>query len=276
MANAAANRRIDRRTRCARHAEMHPDWLRPAGMPSQVGAVMSTRTGGASRPPWARLNLGDHVGDDPEAVASNRKAFAQAIIAAPVFLKQVHGFRVVRLTAREAAPGAATPEADASLTTEPGLACTVLVADCLPLLFAAPGGRAVAAAHAGWRGLAGGVVEATLDALCAAAHCAPAEVQVWLGACIGPRRFEVGADVLHAFGASPARPDGLRFVVEAAGRADKWLANLPLLARDRLAAAGVRAVSGGDWCSVEDGSRFFSYRRDGVTGRMAAAIWINR
>jgi YfiH family protein len=252
------------------------DWLRPEGLPSQVGAVMTTRRGGASRPPWDSLNLGGGVGDLTDAVARNRLSFAQAIVATPVFLKQVHGASVVRLAMQDAQPSAAPHEADASVTTEPGLACSVLVADCLPLLFAAPEGRAVAAAHAGWRGLAAGVVEATLRRLCEVAACDPADVQVWLGACIGPRQFEVGADVLQAFGADPARPDALRFAARTDGSAGKWLANLPLLAQDRLSRAGVAAFSGGAGCTVEERSRFFSYRRDGVTGRMAAVIWIRR
>lgn len=254
---------------------MHPDWLRPDGLPPQVGAVMSTRSGGASSAPWDSMNLGAASGDDADAVTRNRQAFAQAIGATPVFLRQVHGARVVHLDQHDAQPQAAPHQADASLATEPGIACTVLVADCLPLLFAAPAGRAVAAAHAGWRGLAAGVVEAALRALCEAARCEAGDVHVWMGACIGPRRFEVGADVLRAFGTDPERPDALRFT-RRAGAPDKWLANLPLLARDRLQAAGVRAVGGGDWCSVEESSRFFSYRRDGNTGRMAAAIWIRR
>jgi copper oxidase (laccase) domain-containing protein len=135
----------------------------------------------------------------------------------------------------------------------------------------------VAAAHAGWRGLAGGVVEAALGALCSAARCEPPQVSAWLGPCIGPRRFEVGADVLQAFGQTPERADPRHFVpgVPSNG-APRWLANLPQLARDRLARAGVRRVSGGNWCTVEQRSRFFSYRRDRITGRLAAAIWIRR
>ena len=254
--------------------EVEPGWLRPAGLPPQVGAAMSTRNGGASLRPWNRMNLGARVGDDADAVARNRQAFAQAIGAAPVFLDQVHGTRVVRLDARDVAGTAVLHKADASLTTEPGIACTVLVADCLPVLFAAPEGRAVAAVHAGWRGLAGGVVEAALGALCEAAQCNPGDVHVWLGACIGPRQFEVGPDVLQAFGADPDRPHPQRFVRCEGNGGRKWLADLPQLARDRLHAAGARAVSGGAWCTVEDASRFFSYRRDGITGRMAAAIWI--
>lgn len=243
-------------------------WLRPADLPPEVGAAMSTRDGGVSAGAWTSLNLGAAVGDDARAVTENRARFAQALGALPVFLDQVHGTRVVRVDRAAAERTEAPPRADASLTTEPGVACTVLVADCLPVLLAAPAGRGVAAAHAGWRGLAGGVVEAALHALCEAAACQPDEVSAWLGACIGPRRFEVGADVVQAFGATPGR------FVERPGIAGKWLADLPGLARDRLRAAGVRRVSGGDWCTVEERSRFFSFRRDVVTGRMAAAIWL--
>ena len=165
------------------------------------------------------------------------------------------------------------PQADASVCTEPGLACTVQVADCLPVLFAAPAARGVAGAHAGWRGLASGVLEATVEALCDAAGCAPGEVQAWLGPCIGPRRFEVGSDVLQAFGADPAGDGHAHFRPHAPG---KWLADLAGLARARLRAVGVTQLSGGDWCTVEDASRFYSFRRDRVTGRMVAAIWLER
>lgn len=259
---------------------MVTDWLAPEGLPPAFGAVMTTRIGGTSTGPWASMNLGAAAGDAPEAVASNRRLFAAAIAAQPVFLSQVHGARVVRVGAADARRGVAGEapaiEADASVTTEPGVACTVLVADCLPVLFADPDGRAAAAAHAGWRGLAGGVVEAALGALCEAASCEPHAVRCWLGACIGPRRFEVGADVLTAFGADPAAADPERFVRRAPRQGDegKWLADLPGLARDRLHAAGVRHVAGGAWCTVEDEARFFSFRRERVTGRMAAAIWI--
>lgn len=230
-----------------------------------AAAAMSLRLGGRSAGPWASLNLGDHVGDDPAAVQSNRERFAAVIGAAPVYLRQVHGARVVRVT--RASLGVEPPEADASVSTERDVACTVLVADCLPVLLAAPHG--VAAAHAGWRGLAAGVVEATLEALCREAHCRPADVRAWLGACIGPRAFEVGADVLGAFGPGAAG----RFRPRAE-RPGKWLADLAGLARDRLVAAGVADVSGGTWCTVADPSRFFSFRRDGVTGRLAAAVWL--
>jgi len=246
---------------------MHPDWLVPDWSAPGTGAVMTTRRGGFSAAPFDSMNIRDGIGDDPAAVRSNQRLLAEAIGATPVYLNQVHGVQVVRLSIADVRPDAPVHEADGSVTTEPGIACTSQVADCLPVLFAAPGG--VGAAHAGWRGLAAGVLEATLQALCAAAACEPAQVQAWLGACIGPRRFEVGADVLQAFGVDPAGQSP-HFRRHAAG---KWLADLPALARDRLRSAGVRDLSGGRWCTVEDASRFFSYRRDRVTGRMVAAIW---
>jgi polyphenol oxidase len=243
--------------------------LRPDAAWPGVGRAMTTRHGGASLAPFDSLNLGARVGDDPAAVAENRRRVAAACGATPVYLAQVHGRAVIRLSAADAEAGAPEHQADASITTEPGIACAVQVADCLPVLFAAPGGRAVGAAHAGWRGLAGGVLEATLAALCEAAGCEPTEVSAWLGASIGPANFEVGADVLEAFGGA-----GARFVARATP--GKWLADLPGLAIDRLRAAGVTQVSGGTWCTVADSSRFFSYRRDRVTGRMAALVWIER
>ena len=261
----------------------HPDWLVPEWHARGVGALMTTRQGGIGVAPFDTLNLRAGIGDDDHAVAHNQRVLERAIGAAPVYLNQVHGATVVRLTAADACadanadarPGAPVHDADASVTSEPGVACTVLVADCLPVLFAAPHGRAVAAAHAGWRGLALGVLEATLAAVCEAGGCARSEVQVWLGACIGPRQFEVGPDVLEAFGVLPqagAVPHfGPRFVPSGPG---KWLADLPSIARDRLRATGVRTITGGTWCSVSEPSRFYSFRRDGVTGRMAAAIWI--
>ena len=249
------------------------DWLAPAWRNAQVGALMTTRAGGVSRGRYASMNVGVAVGDDPGDVTANRRLLAQTIAATPVFLRQVHGARVVRVGADDAA-GASLHEADAAVTTAPRVACVVQAADCLPVLLAAPGGRAVAAAHAGWRGLAGGVVEAAVDAVAEAAACAPREIAAWLGACIGPDAFEVGADVLDAFAAAPSDESTPgRFRAKGGG---KWLADLAGLARDRLLAAGLRDVSGGDWCTVGDAARFFSYRRDGTTGRMAAAIWIAR
>ncbi len=162
-------------------------------------------------------------------------------------------------------------KADAAITTEPGVACTVMVADCLPVLLAAPDGRGVAAAHAGWRGLLNGVIEMAARELCEASGCEPGELVAWLGASIGPRRFEVGAEVRGAF--MQVSPQALeRFA--AAGAPGKWLADLPALARDRLAALGLARVGTANACTVEDSSRFFSFRRDGLTGRMAAAVWL--
>jgi YfiH family protein len=182
-----------------------------------------------------------------------------------VWLRQVHG----RVVIDAAQGGTQELEADGAWTDRPGVACTVQVADCLPVLLAAANGRAVGAAHAGWRGLAAGVVEATLQAVTRAAGCVASEVHAWLGPCIGPQHFEVGAEVFEAFGggsafAPRAHPDGL----------PRWLADLPALARERLAAHGVIAVSGGHWCTVSDADSFYSYRRDGITGRMAAAVWL--
>ena len=252
---------------------LHADWLRPEWPVGGVGALMTTRQGGVSLAPFDSFNLRAAVGDDPAAVAQNQRRLAQAIGATPVWLNQVHGANVVRLTAADLQLGAPVHDADGSVTTEPGIACTAQVADCLPVLFAASGGRAVGAAHAGWRGLAAGVLEATLAQVCEAARCEPGEVQTWLGACIGPTQFEVGPDVLEAFGASPLKNDSPRFVVNGSG---KWYADLPALARDRLQAAGVHAIDGGGWCTVSEPSRFFSFRRNRVTGRMAAVIWIER
>jgi hypothetical protein len=157
------------------------------------------------------------------------------------------------------------------------VACTVLVSDCLPVLFAAPHARAVGAAHAGWRGLSAGVLERCVEAVCDAASCEPSELAAWLGPCIGADAFEVGADVLIAFGVEATAVSRERFRYQPRADGDpRWRADLAGLARDRLAAFGVRSVGGGSWCTVQDRSRFFSFRRDGVTGRMAAAVWIRR
>jgi YfiH family protein len=233
-----------------------PDWPAPPG----VRALVTTRCGGVSTGPWASLNLGSAVGDAPESVATNR-ALLDALLPGPArWLRQVHGNRVVR-----AESVVAPEEADASVTSAEGVVCAVQMADCLPVLFASVDGSRIAAAHAGWRGLAAGVLENTLEAL----ECAPAGLMAWLGPAIGPECFEVGADVLEAF------------VTRDAGAGDcfrphgpgKWLANLPALARRRLLAAGLTRVHGGGLCTYSDPGRFFSHRRDRVTGRMAALVW---
>lgn len=243
-----------------------PAWLhRLPFAPAGVAAAFTTR-GSADQP----FDLGTATGP-PDWVRARRLSFANALPAQPVWLTQVHGARVVRL-ARDT--DEASPEADASWTTEPGIACTVLVADCLPMLLATRDGRAVAAAHAGWRGLAAGVLEATVHAVCEGTGSAPQDLWAWLGPCIGPRRFEVGRDVLDAF---TADGDGAHFVERA--RPDgspRWLADLPALAAARLRRASVSDLHTDGRCTVEEASTFFSFRRDGPTGstgRMAAAIW---
>ncbi len=264
-------------------AGLRPDWPAPA----QVRAWFSLRgqgpDDGASTAPYEYFNLGAHVGDAPAAVAANRERLLRQLGVRPVFLDQVHGTQVLQL-APATADGA---RADAAFSLQPGLACTVLVADCLPVLITDAAGTAVAAAHAGWRGLAAGVLERTLAALRAAratpgpvegAAPAPDDWMAWLGPCIGPQAFEVGPEVRAAFVAHD--PAAARcFRAHAQG---KYLADLAALARRRLAACGVRAVHGNDggpaWCTVHQAGRYYSYRRDqaarGGTGRMAACIWL--
>jgi YfiH family protein len=236
-----------------------PDWPAPAA----VHAVTTTRAGGVSTGAWSSMNPADHVGDTPSAVAANR-AHLRAVLglpAAPVWLQQVHGDRVV-----DAATAGPRPEADAAWTDRPGVVCAVLTADCLPVVFADRAGSCVAAAHAGWRGLAAGVLEATVARLPAA----PPDLLAWLGPAIGPAAFEVGGEVRAAFVDRDARAAGA-FTPGAEGR---WFADLHALARLRLAACGVTAVYGGGACTYSDAVRFFSYRRDGTTGRMATLVWL--
>lgn len=247
----------------------HPDWLRPDWGLAHVRAFMTTRAGGVSRGVYASLNVGRAVQDDPAAVAENRAIVGRALGAPAVFMPQIHGAEVLLLRPEHALPGTDVPKADASVSTTPGLGVAIQVADCLPVLFAAPGG--VAGAHAGWRGLAAGVLEHTVAALCAAAHCRPADIRAWMGACIGPEAFEVGADVLAAFD----EPSFFVYRENAAGEA-RWRADLVGLARRRLQALGLAGISGGAWCTYGDSSRFFSFRRDShagqLGGRMVAAI----
>jgi YfiH family protein len=247
--------------------------LRPeAPLPAGVSAAMSLRAGGVSAAPFDSLNLSPGVGDDATAVRSNRERFAAALGATPVWMRHVHGVQVVRLQAGgDLAP---LPTADAAWTTERGLACTVGAADCMPVLLALRDGSAVAAAHAGWRGLAGGVLQATVRALCAGTGAQPQDCLAWLGPCIGRRHFEVRDDVLAAFGALAGGADSPCFVPSrAADGSARWLADLPALARRRLAQAGVRDITDAGLCTYSNASSFFSFRRDGITGRHAACIW---
>ncbi len=235
-----------------------PDW--PA--PPTVRALSTTRPGGVSTDGYASLNLATHVGDAPDCVAENRARLQGLLPSEPMWLEQVHGTDVAPWRDAE---GPVT--ADAAFTSSANAVCVVMTADCLPVLFCDRSGTVVAAAHAGWRGLLGGVLEHTLRAM-----QVPGEhVLAWLGPAIGPRAFEVGDEVREAFiAADPVHREA--FV--AAGRPGKWLANLYRLATQRLRAAGVLAIHGGDRCTYEESGTFFSYRRDGLTGRQASLVWL--
>jgi hypothetical protein len=237
-----------------------PDWPAPA----QVRAVSTTRLGGISSPPYDSLNLAGHVGDDPARVAENRRRLMALVgyPAEPAWLEQVHGTTVVAAETIRA-PVAA----DAAWTREPGRPCAVMTADCLPVLLCDRAGTVVAAAHAGWRGLASGVIAAAVTSM----KAPPAELLAWLGPAIGPDAFEVGAEVRTAFLELDAGNADC-FQPSPAGR---WLADLYELARRQLRALGVSAVYGGDYCTFGDSKRFFSYRREHPTGRMATLIWLN-
>lgn len=237
-----------------------PNWPAPAN----VCALQSTRQGGVSPAPWDSFNLGDHVGDDPARVAANRAILSGLLPGEPCWLQQVHGTFAVDVA--KMAKTAEAVVADAAYARQPGQVCVVMTADCLPVLFCDRAGSVVAAAHAGWRGLLAGVLEATITAMGAA----PGDLLAWLGPAIGPQAFEVGDEVRAAFVAhDPAA--GVAFAAHTPG---KWLADIELLARQRLAQAGVTAIYGGGMCTVSDPERFFSYRRDGQTGRMAALVWL--
>ena len=251
-----------------------PRWIVPSWpAPPNVRAFVTTRDGGVSDGPWSAaagggMNLGFGSRDDHAAVVANRALLRRRLPAEPNWLTQVHGTRVV---AAGSTPSATAPEADASFADAPDAVCAILVADCMPVLFCDRRGTRVAAAHAGWRGLAAGVLEATLEA----GGFEPADTYAWVGPAIGPSRFEVGNDVRDAFLCS----DGGGAAVDAAFRplgAGRWLADLPELARLRLARRGVVDVVASGHCTACDPSRFYSYRRDGVTGRMAALIWLAR
>lgn len=237
---------------------LQADW--PA--PVNVRTLITTRQGGCSLQPFNSFNLGTHVGDDAEAVATNRELLRSQLPSEPAWLNQVHGTHVVNA----AEVGDSSLDADASVANQPGTVCVVMTADCLPVLLCNDEGTVVAAAHAGWRGLCDGVLEASV----AATGADPASLMAWLGPAIGPDAFEVGAEVRAAFMATDPAADHA-FV--AIGE-DKYLADIYLLARQRLAALGIDRVYGGDFCTVIDRERFFSYRRDKITGRMASLIWL--
>lgn len=272
------------------HPHASPSWLVPdwPGLPAHVGALTTTRLKGDSPPPYddgqggGGFNLGVHVGDAPENVLRNRAKLRAALPAEPFWLSQVHGTTVADAGAAQAAaigqpglPLPTAPEADAAIARLPGAVCAIMTADCLPVLLCDRAGTVVGAAHAGWRGLAGGVLARTLDAMRAAGA---GEIMAWLGPAIGPSQFEVGADVLAAFEAG-AQDDAAMAEVTAAFRAidrhpGKYLADIYALARSVLRRDGVGSIAGGEFCTVSDAARFYSYRRDKVTGRQASLIWI--
>lgn len=234
-----------------------PDWPAPA----QVKALQTTRLGGVSKAPYDSLNLGSHVGDDRLAVARNRMLLNTLLPSEPVWLEQVHGTVVANADAADC-----LLQADACIARQRGSVCVVMTADCLPVLLCDRQGSVVGAAHAGWRGLCGGVIEATIRAMGTAPH----DLLVWLGPAISQQSFEVGGEVRDAF---------ITVQAEAAsaflpGQSGKWFADIYELARLRLGALGVTSIYGGDYCTHGERERFFSYRRDGVTGRMGTFVWL--
>ena len=248
---------------------IRPDWTTP----SNVRALLTTRLGGCSLPPYDGFNLGEHVGDDPQAVARNRAMLRELLPAEPSWLSQVHGCAVVDAgipasgVPASGVPAADVPVADAAVAREPGRVCVVMTADCLPVLFCDDDGSVVAAAHAGWRGLAGGVLEATIAKMAVS----PTRLRAWLGPAIGPDSFEVGDEVRDAFVAVDPGAAQAFVPTPAPG---KWLADLFMLARRRLQAAGVGRIEGGGVCTVKDAEHFYSYRRDRRTGRFASMVWL--
>ena len=251
---------------------MHPvapyDWIIPDWpAPSWVHAITTTRQGGVSQANYATLNLGEHVDDHPQDVAINRQQLRAALDlpAEPLWLRQVHGRNIV--LAEQATPGVT---ADGAQSRSPGQICAVLTADCLPVLLCDRAGTRVSAVHAGWRGLADGVIEAAIEAL----EVPGSSLLAWLGPAIGPHAFEVGSEVRAAFIAHDASAASA-FQPQGEGWGERWYANLYQLARQRLAAQGITEVYGGEYCSYTDSARFYSYRRDGRTGRMATMIWMS-
>ena len=237
-------------------AWLTPDWPAPA----HVHSCVTTCEGGVSLAPYASFNLGDHVGDQPEAVAHNRQVLVDLLGCQPAWLRQVHGTCVVQANPEQVL------EADACWTATPGIACTSMTADCLPVLFCDRAGTRVAAAHAGWRGLAAGVLEATVRAL----EVPVDELLVWLGPAIGPAAFEVGPEVRDVFVSQ--HPEAMGAFTRSVN-SGKFMADIYALARIRLAAIGISAVYGGGFCTFSD-ERFYSYRRSNPTGRMASLIWL--
>jgi polyphenol oxidase len=235
-----------------------PNWPAPAN----VKALQTTRLGGCSHPPYLSLNLGDHVGDNPLLVAQNRQLLAEFLPSEPVWLNQVHGVRVIN-----AAQSSCLENADAAYSHQARVVCVTMTADCLPVLLCDQEGTVVAAVHAGWRSLCDGVIEETIRAMTVQAN----HLMAWLGPAIGPDAFEVGPEVKAQFIAQDARANE---AFKPSKNADKWLGNLYQIALQRLANMGVSQIYGGGECTHTNAARYFSFRRDGVTGRMASLIWL--
>jgi hypothetical protein len=244
------------------------DWIIPEWpAPSNVRALFTTRNGGKSSGPngiYATLNFGDHVNDRATDVARNRALLRNYLPSDPKWLKQVHGVLPIWVDHDSTAL-----EGDAAMSRRSGIVCVVLVADCLPIFLCDPAGKMVGVIHAGWRGLAGGIIEKTVTEM----NCGQTKLMAWLGPAIGPNYFEVGEEVRQAFVSQDGK-SRLAFAPRHGKKGNKWLANIFLLARQRLVAAGVTEIYGGEICTYSDPQNFFSYRRDGVTGRMAALIWL--
>lgn len=243
-----------------------PDWPAPA----HIHAASTTRQGGVSALPYSSFNLASHVGDEVQHVQQNRQRLREALQlpAEPSWLEQVHGVGVLDVGLLNSASPCV---ADASISTESSVVCAIMTADCLPVLMCDRDGRGVAAAHAGWRGLAGGVIEASAKRLCQQLDCRADELLVWLGPAIGPQAFEVGNEVRDAFIGIDASAEQA-FV---ANRPEHWLADIYLLARLALQRAGIEAVYGGGRCTYNEAETFFSFRREPTTGRMASLVWLS-
>ena len=237
---------------------IRPDWE----VANNVFALSTSRGGGVSEGPWSSLNLGDHCGDDAAAVRENRQRLVSLLPGEPTWLRQVHGIHVFDADARSDP----FPVADASVTSMPGRVLAILTADCLPVLFCTKDGSRIGAAHAGWRGLSDGVIEATVEAM----DTSPDDIIAWLGPCIGQTAYEVGDDDFESFSSR----SGSDLVESLRPAGDKWHLGLTAAARLVLAGLGVNHVFVDGGCTFEDESRFFSYRRDGVTGRMATLVWL--
>ncbi len=244
---------------------IHPNWPAPA----KVKALQTTRLGGVSQTPYVSLNLGAHVGDDALAVRDNRQLLRTYLPSEPVWLNQVHGIEVI-----DAAKNTGLQNADASFTTQANVVCVTMTADCLPVLLCDRAGTVVSAVHAGWRGLCDGVIEAAIRKMAVP----PDDILAWLGPAIGPNAFEVGDDVRQQFIAQNPQAEQAFKPHPKQSPNDKWLCDMYLIAKQRLVKLGITQIYGGDinedYCTYTDDMRFFSFRRDNVTGRMASMIWL--